>query len=461
MKFEVKIPSVGESINEVTIGQWLKNDGDYVEMDDVLCEIESEKATLEVRAEKEGVLKIMAKEGDTLSIGHKIAEIDTDARKTAAGEEKAEEKEASPQKPETKAGKEERDEVEKKSTLEKEEEKLEKLEEEAWEDEKTPEVSREKRARISPVASRLLIEAGLKPRDVQGSGSSGRITKTDAQRAIEESRKAGETVAPSKPLQEEVKPEPVKVAEMGPQKAEYTVRRRPAERIESRSKMSTLRKTIARRMVEAKNETAMLTTFNELDMSGMMAVRNKYKDLFQKKYDIKLGYMSFFVKACCIALKEFPRVNAMIDGDEIVYYDYCDISIAVSTPKGLVVPVIFDADRMVLAEIEKAVDHLAVKARDNKLTIEEMTGGTFSITNGGVFGSLLSTPIINVPQTAILGMHKIEERPIALNGEVVIRPMMYVALSYDHRLIDGKESVSFLVRLKELLEDPARMLLDV
>lgn len=457
MKFEVKIPSVGESINEVTIGQWLKNDGDYVEMDDVLCEIESEKATLEVSAEKDGVLKIMAKEGETLSIGHKIAEIDTDARKPAGGAEKAEKKEAAeenpPKRPEHEAEKGEKKAAEKISALEKDEDMLEKLEEEAWEEEKP--------ARISPVASRLLSEAGLQPRDVQGSGSGGRITKTDAQRAIEKSRKAEEKLAPPEPSREEDKVQPVHVEETEPQREEYTIPGRSVERTETRSRMSTLRKTIARRMVEAKNETAMLTTFNELDMSAVMMVRNKYKDLFQKKYDIKLGYMSFFVKACCIALQEFPRVNAMIDDDEIVYHDYCDISIAVSTPKGLVVPVIFDADRMSLAEIEKAVDHLAVKARDNKLTIEEMSGGTFSITNGGVFGSLLSTPIINAPQTAILGMHKIEERPIALNGEVVIRPMMYVALSYDHRIIDGKESVNFLVRVKELLEDPARMLLDV
>jgi 2-oxoglutarate dehydrogenase E2 component (dihydrolipoamide succinyltransferase) len=224
--------------------------------------------------------------------------------------------------------------------------------------------------------------------------------------------------------------------------------------------MSTLRKTIARRLVAAKNETAMLTTFNELDMGVIIEIRNRFKEPFQKKYGVKLGFMSFFIKACCIALREFPEVNAMVAEDEIVYHDYCDISIAVSTPRGLVVPVIFNADHLSMPQLELEVERLATKARDNKLTIEEMTGGTFSITNGGVFGSLLSTPIINVPQTAILGMHKIQERPVALNGQIVIRPMMYLALSYDHRIIDGKESVSFLMRVKELLEDPARMLLD-
>jgi len=225
--------------------------------------------------------------------------------------------------------------------------------------------------------------------------------------------------------------------------------------------MSTLRKTIARRLVAAKNETAMLTTFNEVDMSAILDIRRRYKEMFLEKHGVKLGFMSFFVKACTVALQEFPEVNASIDGDDIVYHDYCDISIAVSTPRGLVVPVIFNAHRMNLAQIEAEVARLAQKAREGKLTIPEMTGGTFSITNGGVFGSLLSTPIINPPQTAILGMHKVEERPIALNGQVVIRPMMYVALSYDHRIIDGKESVSFLVRVKELLEDPTRLLLDV
>jgi 2-oxoglutarate dehydrogenase E2 component (dihydrolipoamide succinyltransferase) len=267
----------------------------------------------------------------------------------------------------------------------------------------------------------------------------------------------------TEPVPAETAPTPSEPAgaETTPSETQERKEPAPAKRSENRVKMSTLRKTISRRLVAAKNETAMLTTFNELDMSTIMAVRNRYKDRFLEKYQVKLGFMSFFVKAACLALKEFPEVNARLEEDEIVYHDYCDISIAVSTPKGLVVPVIFDADQMSLAQIEIKVDQIAKKARENKLTIEEMTGGTFSITNGGVFGSLLSTPIINAPQTAIFGMHKIEERPIALKGEVVIRPMMYIALSYDHRIIDGKESVSFLVKMKELLEDPARMLLDV
>ncbi len=451
MSFEVKIPSIGESINEVTVGQWMKQDGDYVELDDVICEIESEKATLEIRAEKDGVLKIVEEEGATVPIGHKIAEIDTEAEKPEGEEEipeeeeRQEEKEAEEEKAKREKGKGQKE----KGKEEKEEKEAE--EEKEIETEKKKEPSKGREVKISPVASRLLTESGLKAGDVKGTGPGGRITKSDVAMAMESHEKA-----PDKEKTEEREKEKAAASREVP-----SAQRTDSERKERRSRMSTLRKTIARRMVEAKNQTAMLTTFNELDMSKIMEVRKSYKDLFQKKYDLKLGFMSFFVRACCIALREFPEVNARIDEDEIVYHDYCDISIAVSTPKGLVVPVIFDADRMSLAQIETEVDRLATRARDNKLTIEEMTGGTFSITNGGVFGSLLSTPIINVPQTAILGMHKIEERPIAIGGEVVIRPMMYVALSYDHRLIDGKESVSFLVRLKELLEDPARMLLEV
>ncbi len=429
MKYEVKVPQVGESITEVTIGQWLKQDGDVVETDEIICEIESEKATLEIPAEHSGVLKILVPEGETVPIGKVIAEIDSEA---ATGEKKAE-----PVKEETPP---EAAEV------------------------TTSAPSRSEEGRATPVAQRLMAEAGLSESRVTGTGVGGRITKEDVLRAIEEQQSQENREAPAETQPASVAAPAPETPSVPPETRAISAppsTGRSSERTERRVRMSTLRKTIAKRLVAAKNETAMLTTFNEVDMSAILDIRRKYKDSFLEKHGVKLGFMSFFVKACTMALQEFPEVNASIDGDEIVYHDYCDISIAVSTPRGLVVPVIFDAHRMNLAEIESEVARLAQKAREGKLTIEEMTGGTFSITNGGVFGSLLSTPIINPPQTAILGMHKIEERPIALNGQVVIRPMMYVALSYDHRIIDGKESVSFLVRVKELLEDPTRLLLEV
>ncbi len=426
MKFEVKIPVVGESINEVTIGKWLKSDGELVKMDEVLCEIESEKATLELRSEKNGQLKILVNSGETVPIGHKIAEIDTEVE--AAVEEKP------------------------RAEKVKEEETVSSGAETGVSDQEKP-------VKISPLAARLLAEAGRSASEVKGTGASGRITKADVQRLLKQSPDGKkEKIIERKPVAETQQPS---VAEIKAQVAVPVEEIPRGERSERRVKMSTLRKTIARRLVAAKNETAMLTTFNELDMSAIIQIRERFKEAFQKKYGVKLGFMSFFIKACCIALKEFPEVNAMIEDDEIIFHDYCDISIAVSTPRGLVVPVIFNADRLGMPQLEMEVERLASKARDNKLTIDEMSGGTFSITNGGVFGSLLSTPIINAPQTAILGMHKIQNRPVALEGQIVIRPMMYLALSYDHRLIDGKESVNFLVRVKELLEDPARMILDV
>jgi 2-oxoglutarate dehydrogenase E2 component (dihydrolipoamide succinyltransferase) len=296
----------------------------------------------------------------------------------------------------------------------------------------------------SPAAAKILAEKGMSPQDVNGSGVGGRITKQDAV---------------------EAKPKPAQPAAQ-PTKTDGKPAAQPAtlatgDRNVRRQKMSSLRKTISRRLVAVKNETAMLTTFNEVDMKPIMDLRAKYKDKFKEKHNVGLGFMSFFTKACCVALQEWPAVNAMIDGDEMVFNDYCDISIAVSTPRGLVVPVIRNAEKLDFAGIEKEIINLAVKARDNKLTIEEMTGGTFTITNGGVFGSMMSTPIINAPQSAILGMHNIVERPVVVDGQITIRPMMYVALSYDHRIIDGRESVSFLVRVKQLLEDPARLLLGV
>ena len=415
MSLEIKVPSVGESITEVTLAQWLKQDGDYVEMDENIAELESDKATFELPAEKAGILRIIAQEGDTLEIGAVVCTIEDGDAPAGSGDAPAKE-EAPAVKEEAKpAAKEEADE--------------------------SPETYAAGTA--SPAAAKILREKGIDPSTIKGTGKDGRITKEDAEKAQ------------SAPAKSEAKPA-APAAAVTP-----TAPVGKGERVERREKMSSLRKTIAKRLVAVKNETAMLTTFNEVNMQPIMDLRAKYKDIFKEKHGIGLGFMSFFTKAVTTALKEWPAVNARIDENEIVYSDFADVSIAVSAPKGLVVPVIRNADSMSLYEIEKAIAELAGKARDNKLTIEEMTGGTFTITNGGVFGSMMSTPIINAPQSAILGMHNIIQRPVAENGQVVIRPMMYIALSYDHRIIDGRESVSFLVRVKQLLEDPARLLLEV
>ena len=400
---DIKVPTVGESISEVTLLKWVKQSGEYVDRDEVIAELESEKATFEVNAEQAGVLKTSANEGDTLKIGDVLASIDETAAKPAAAEKEAEpaapaKKDAAPAAPAAAA--------------------------KPGENNKPAAAAENLKA--SPVAAAIIADKKVDPKSVTPSGYQGKILKHDVLEALEHPGRA-----PGKEL---------------------------FSRNDRREKMSNLRKTVSRRLVEAKNTTAMLTTFNEVDMSRIMALRTSYKDKFKEKHSVNLGFMSFFTKACCFALQEWPAVNAYIDGEELVYHDYCDISIAVSAPKGLVVPVIRNAESLSMAEIEKKVVELATKARDSKLSLEEMQGGTFTITNGGVFGSLLSTPIINIPQSAILGMHKIEERPIALNGQVVIRPMMYVALSYDHRIIDGRESVSFLVRVKELLENPELLL---
>ena len=409
---DIKVPTVGESISEVTLLKWTKEDGQYVDRDEVIAELESEKATFEVNAEKAGTLKQSAKEGDTLKIGDVLASIDESAAKPAAapsapkeaatkpsgnGQAKAEQGAAKPAPADTKPA-----------------------EENKSGDNKSSEI------RATPVASAIIADKKVDPKTVTPSGFQGKILKDDVLSALNNPGRA-------------------------PGKAMFT-------RDEKRDKMSNLRKTISRRLVEAKNTTAMLTTFNEVDMSRIMEIRTKYKDKFKELHGVGLGFMSFFTKACCFALQEWPSVNAYIDGDEIIYHQYCDISIAVSAPKGLVVPVIRNAESLDMAGIEKKVIELATKARDSKLALEEMQGGTFTITNGGVFGSLMSTPIINIPQSAILGMHKIQERPVVVNGQIVIRPMMYVALSYDHRIVDGRESVSFLVRVKEFLENPELLL---
>lgn len=438
MKFEVKIPSVGESISEVVLARWLKQDGETVAVDDLLCEIESDKASFEIPAEHAGVIKTLAQEGDTIQVGAIIAHIDGDGAAQVAAKAKPAETAAAP--PPAPAR-----ETAKPSAA-------------PAEPSPAPAAARdgkEEKINISPVAANILAEAGLTAAQVAGSGPGGRITKEDALKAAQQ--------APARTKEVSAPPAPREAAPpaAAPAPAAQAAPAASPTRPERRERLSQLRKTLAKRLVAAKNETAMLTTFNEIDMSAIMALRAKYKEKFKEKHQVGLGFMSFFTRAVCLALKEWPAVNAMIDGDFVVYHDYCDISIAVSSPRGLVVPVIRNADSLSLAEIERKVEELATKARENKLTIEEMTGGTFTISNGGVFGSLMSTPIINPPQTAVLGMHKIEERPVVIGGQIVVRPMMYVAMSYDHRIIDGRESVSFVVRLKELLEDPARMLIGV
>ena len=400
---EIKVPAVGESINEVTLLGWKKNNGDYVARDEVICELESEKATFELNAEEAGILQQVGKEGDTLQIGDIVARIDTAARE-----------------PEGKN---------KTATLDKvsDQHKTEDLDAHDRITVEEPQPKQEApAAKATPVAAAMMAEKKVSPADIQGTGAHGKIVKYDVLAALEH---PGTNI----------------------EKPRFS-------REDRREKMSNLRKTISRRLVEAKNNTAMLTTFNEADMSAVMAIRKQYKEKFKEIHGVSLGFMSFFTKACCFALQEWPAVNAYLDGTDLIYHEYCDISIAVSTPRGLVVPVIRNAESLGMADIEKEVASLAKKARDGKLSIEEMTGGTFTITNGGVFGSLMSTPILNPPQSAILGMHKIEERPKVVDGQIVVRPMMYLALSYDHRVIDGRESVSFLVRVKELLENPGQLL---
>lgn len=413
---DIKVPTVGESISEVTLLKWVKKDGEYVERDEIIAELESEKATFEVNAEKAGTLKQSAAEGDTLKIGDVMASIDETAAKppeAAAKPESAPAKKSEPAKEQSAKTNSSGNGQPSPSTAV------------PAPASGGPEV-KSSDIKATPVASAIIADKKVDPKTVTPSGFQGKILKDDVLNALNN---------------------PGRI----PGKALF-------QREDKREKMSNLRRTISRRLVEAKNTTAMLTTFNEVDMTRVMEIRSKFKDKFKEKHGVGLGFMSFFAKACCFALQEWPSVNAYIDGEEIIFHDYCDISIAVSAPKGLVVPVIRNAESLDMAGIEKKVIELATKARESKLTLEEMQGGTFTITNGGVFGSLMSTPIINIPQSAILGMHKIEERPIALNGQVVIRPMMYLALSYDHRIIDGRESVSFLVRVKELLENPELLL---
>jgi 2-oxoglutarate dehydrogenase E2 component (dihydrolipoamide succinyltransferase) len=404
---EMKVPTIGESITEVTLSQWLKKDGDYVNVDEPICEFESDKATLEFPAEASGKLICVAKEGDDLAIGALVARIDTSVSAGAVAAptpttSKPVETSAQP----------------------------------------APATTTYASGHPSPAAAKILREGDVDASQVAGSGKDGRITKEDATKAVE-----NKPVTLSKPETPGVK-------------ATINVSVSDSRNVRS-EKMSRMRKTIAARLVSAKNNTAMLTTFNEVDLTAVNELRKKYQDKFVAKYGIKLGYMSIFAKACAKVLMEMPDVNAMIVENDILYHDYVDISVAISTPTGLVVPPVHNVDSLGFHEIEYKIKELAEKARDGKLTLEEMKGGTFTITNGGVFGSLVSTPIINEPQSAILGMHAIKERPVAIDGQVVIRPMMYLALSYDHRIIDGSTSVTFLVKVKELLEDPVTLLMDI
>lgn len=395
MILEMRVPSPGESITEVEIASWLVQDGDYVEKDEAIAEIDSDKATLELPAEESGIITFKAEEGDAVAVGEIVCLIDTSAKK-----------------PE--------DSTSTKENVKSEKPNIEKAK--ATKNETTTYAT----GTASPAAKKIIAEKGISSSEVIGTGKDGRITKEDAVKAI---------------------PSMGTLPEGG-------------ERTSTRSKMSLLRRKVAERLVEAKNTTAMLTTFNEVDMSPIFALRKTYKETFKEKHDVSLGFMSFFTLAIVRALKLFPSVNSMIDGKEMITYDFCDISIAVSGPKGLMVPVIRNAENLSFKGVEQEVKRLAIRARDGKITVDEMTGGTFTISNGGVFGSMLSTPIINPPQSGILGMHNIIERPVAINGKVEIRPIMYVALSYDHRIIDGKESVGFLVAVKEAIENPEELLMN-
>lgn len=404
----MKVPSPGESISEVEIAQWLVSDGDYVEKDQAIAEVDSDKATLELPAEESGIITLKAGEGDVVKVGQVVCLIDTSAARPEGAAPKAEK-------------------VEEK----KEEVKAAPVAEKAVAAPNPDPVKKEASyasGTTSPAASKMIAENGLAANRINGTGKDGRITKQDVIAAMS----GGFSTADAQGW--------------------------GGSRDQNREKMSMLRRKIAERLVSVKNETAMLTTFNEVDMKPIMDIRAKYKDAFAKHHEVNLGFMSFFTKAVTEALNLYPAVNAQIDGNEMVFHNYADIGIAVSSPKGLMVPVVRNAEQMSLAEIEREIKRLAIKARDGKITPDDMTGGTFTITNGGVFGSMLSTPIINPPQSAILGMHNVVERPVAINGKVEIRPIMYVALSYDHRIIDGKESVGFLVKVKEMLENPEKML---
>jgi 2-oxoglutarate dehydrogenase E2 component (dihydrolipoamide succinyltransferase) len=426
MTVEIRVPVLGESVTEATVGQWFKKVGDAVAKDEPLLELETDKVTLEVNAAEAGRLEeIIVDEGEDVEVGALLGQLAAGATGKTASEEPAPEKEEATPSPAEK-----------------------KVEEPAAEPEKSAPAS-SAAAEVLPAAQKLIDENNLDAANITGTGKDGRITKGDVLDAMENGGSSSKSDSPAAAPSTSA---PAAAAPSGP---------RSEEAREEKVKMTRLRKSIASRLKEAQNTAAMLTTYNEVDMGAMLDLRAEYKELFLKKHGVKLGFMSFFTKACIAALKELPAVNAEIDGDYLVYKNYYNMGIAVGTPSGLVVPVLRDADQLSFAEVEKGIGELGKKARDGKLSMAELQGGTFTITNGGVYGSLMSSPILNPPQAAVLGMHKIQERPMVVNGEIEIRPMMYLALTYDHRIIDGKEAVTFLVRVKEALEDPQRLLLDL
>ena len=422
MATDVKVPTLGESITEATVGQWLKQPGDPVAADEAIASLETDKVAVEVNAPVAGTMgEQLVAEGDNVEVGAVIARIETDGAAAAPS--------AAPQQAVAAT-----------------------VQENAGEnialrdDDDEGGVDEHGNLTLSPAVRRVVLEHQLDPSKIKGTGKDGRLTKDDVLAAAAKAQKGSPASAP---------------AAAAPAPAPAPAAASTGERREERVRMTRLRQTIASRLKEAQNTAAMLTTFNDVDMTAVMEARSRYKDLFEKKHGIRLGFMSFFVKASTLALRDIPAVNASIEGDEIVYRDYADISVAVSAPQGLVVPVIRDADKMSFAEVEKTIADFGKRAKDGTLKLEEMRGGTFTITNGGVFGSLMSTPILNPPQSGVLGMHRIEERPVVRNGQIVAKPMMYLALSYDHRIVDGREAVTFLVRIKEALEDPMRLLIDL
>jgi 2-oxoglutarate dehydrogenase E2 component (dihydrolipoamide succinyltransferase) len=427
MATEVTVPTLGESITEATLGQWLKMPGDAVKADEPIASLETDKVAVEVPSPVAGVMgDQLVAVGDTVAVGAAIARIESGSGMPAKAEPEHPAPDSTPVNP-TGAG-----------------ENVELRAQDAPEEADGPHLT------LSPSVRRLVLEFGLDPSKIKGTGKDGRLTKDDVLAAAKSQPQAEAPAAPPPPAPAAPAPAPAAAA--------------PAvagDRREERVRMTRLRQTIASRLKEAQNTAALLTTFNDVDMTSVMEARSRYKDLFEKKHGIRLGFMGFFVKAACLALKDIPAVNAYIEGDEIVYHDYVDVSVAVSAPKGLVVPVIRNAHALSFADIEKTIADFGRRAKDGTLGMEEMRGGTFTISNGGVFGSLISTPIINPPQAAVLGMHRIEERPVVRGGQIVARPMMYLALSYDHRLVDGREAVTFLVRMKEALEDPTRLLIDL
>ena len=435
MATDVQVPALGESITEGTLAQWLKKPGEAVAQDEPIASLETDKVSVEVPSPIAGVLtEQLVKEGDTVAVGAPIARIDENATAGAAAPAQAAADAATnPAGPsETPA---------------------------LRGDEHAPVAAEEDEDHVttlSPAVRRAVLEYHVDPTKIRGTGKDGRLTKDDVIAAAEAQRSSPAQAGAQAPVAKAPTPE-AKAPPPGARPSPGNM----GERREERVKMSRLRQTIAKRLKDAQNTAAMLTTFNDVDMTAVIEARSRYKDLFEKKHGIRLGFMGFFVKACALAAKDVPSVNASLEGDEIVYHDYLDVSIAVSAPKGLVVPVVRNSDRMSFAEIEKTIADFGKRAKDGTLGIEEMQGGTFTISNGGVFGSLLSTPIINPPQSAVLGMHRIEERPVVKDGQIVARPMMYLALSYDHRIIDGREAVTFLVRVKEAIEDPTRLLIDL